>query len=407
MGGLRRIENAGDLKGKRVLVRVDFNVPMQDGAVTDATRLKAALPTIEHLRGKGAKVILLAHFGRPKGKPNPGESLKPVAAALSVLMQDEVKFAPDCVGPVAERAVAALNGGQVLLLENTRFHPGEENTPEGEKKGDERYAQALAALGDIYINDAFSAAHREHASTAVIARFLPAYAGLAMQRELDHLALSLEHPKRPVIALVGGAKVSTKIDLLQNLVRKVDRLFIGGAMANTFLHAQGKPVGASLCEKEMAGTAKAILAAAKAAGCDLMLPSDVVTAKEFKAGADSRVVSADEVSDDEMILDCGSETVDALCDAIELSHTLIWNGPLGAFEIAPFDTATMEIARFVADQVQENGLVAVAGGGDTVAALNQAGVADMMSFVSTAGGAFLEWMEGKALPGVEALRETN
>ena len=395
MTEIRRIQDA-DVQGKRVLVRVDFNVPMKDGQVTDATRLESALPTIDHLVERGAKVILMAHFGRPKGQRVDTMSLEPVCQPLADLMGVELSFVDDVAG---EDAIAAVNGmadGDVLLLQNTRFEAGEEKNEAG-------FAKALAALGDIYVNDAFSAAHRAHASTEGVTRHLPAYAGLALQREIDHLVAALESPERPVIALVGGAKVSTKIDLLQNLVKKVDTLFVGGGMANTLLHAQGIKVGASLCEKDLVDTARAILAAAEESGCKLMLPSDVVLAKEFKPNPETRLAAATDVAENEMILDCGPATVVALGQAIDKAKTLIWNGPLGAFETPPFDTATVEAARHAARAAAQGDLIAVAGGGDTVAALNQAGAADDFTFISTAGGAFLEWMEGKTLPGVAAV----
>jgi len=393
---IRRIEDA-DLAGKRVLVRVDFNVPMAEGQVSDDTRLRAALPTITHLREAGAKVILAAHFGRPKGQRNMAMSLAPVATPLADLLGHPVKFVSDCIGPDPKGAISLMKAGDVLLLENTRFHAGEEqNAPD--------FAGQLAELADVYVNDAFSAAHRAHASTEGVARLIPAYAGLSLQREIDHVTAALENPNRPVLAVVGGAKVSTKIDLLQNLVKKVDRLFVGGAMANTFLAARGHDVGASLHEADLIDTAKAILDEAGKADCALLLPSDAVVAKHFKAHADRRVAPVDEIASDEMILDCGPETVDQLADAIAASRTLVWNGPLGAFEIQPFDTATVEAARYAAKRCQDNGLTAVAGGGDTVAALNHAGVAADFTFVSTAGGAFLEWLEGKSLPGVDALK---
>ena len=395
MTEIRRIQDA-DLAGKRVLVRVDFNVPMKDGQVSDATRLVSAIPTIELLADRGAKVVLLAHFGRPKGQVVPQMSLEPVAQPLADLLGVPVDFCTETVGEEAASAVADMDEGGVLLLENTRFHAGEE-------ANDPAFARALAALGDIYVNDAFSAAHRAHASTEGVARLLPAYAGLAMQREIDHLVAALEAPERPVIALVGGAKVSTKIDLLQNLVKKVDILFVGGGMANTLLHAQGVNVGASLCEADLTDTARAIFAAAEEAGCKLMLPSDVVVAREFRPNPETRLVAVSDVSDDEMILDCGPATVVALSMAMEEAKTLIWNGPLGAFETPPFETATVAAAQQAARAVKERGLIAVAGGGDTVAALNQAGVSSDFTFISTAGGAFLEWMEGKDLPGVGVL----
>ena len=398
MTKIRRIQDA-DVAGKRVLVRVDFNVPMKDGEVSDDTRLRAALPTIEHLTEAGAKVILLAHFGRPKGQVVADMSLEPVAQPLADLLGVAVDFCTETVGEDVQSAIADMADGDVMLVENTRFHAGEE-------KNDPAFARALAELGDLYVNDAFSAAHRAHASTEGVAKLLPAFAGLAMQREIDHLVAALEAPQRPVIALVGGAKVSTKIDLLQNLVKKVDILFVGGGMANTLLFAKGVNVGASLCEKDLVDTARAILAAAEESGCKLMLPSDVVLAKEFKPNPATRLAAVSDVAADEMILDCGPATVVALTLAMESAKTLIWNGPLGAFETPPFDTATVAAAEAAARAAKAGDLVAVAGGGDTVAALNQAGVADDFNFISTAGGAFLEWMEGKALPGVAALMDT-
>ncbi|TGY89289.1 phosphoglycerate kinase [Marinicauda algicola] len=395
---IRRIEDA-EVANRRVLVRVDFNVPMREGQVADDTRLKAALPTIAFLRSKGAKVILAAHFDRPKGKRVPEMSLRPVVAPLSELLSAEVGFAGDCVGETAERAAAALKTGEVLLLENTRFHAGEE-------ENDPEFARQLAALADVYVNDAFSAAHRAHASTEGVARHLPAYAGKAMEREIDHLTAALENPNRPLLAIVGGAKVSTKIDLLKNLVSKVDRLFVGGAMANTFLAARGFDVGNSLHEADLLPTAREILDIAGQSRCEILLPVDAVVASEFKPHAGRRVAQVDDIGADEMILDCGPDTVDRLADAISAARTLVWNGPLGAFETPPFDTATVEAATYAAARVREHGLVAVAGGGDTVAALNHAGVAEDFTFVSTAGGAFLEWLEGKTLPGVAVLRES-
>lgn len=398
MTEFRRIQDA-EVAGKRVLVRVDFNVPMKDGEVSDTTRLEAALPTIDHLVERGAKVILLAHFGRPKGQRVPEMSLEPVCQPLADLMGVELGFVDDIVGDDAASAVAGMQDSDVLLLQNTRYEAGEE-------KNDPAFARALADLGDLYVNDAFSAAHRAHASTEGVAQLLPAYAGLAMQREIDHLVAALEDPERPVIALVGGAKVSTKIDLLENLVKKVDILFVGGGMANTLLFAQGVDVGTSLCEKDLVDTAKSILVSAEKSGCKLMLPSDVTLAKEFKPNPETRAALSHDVADDEMILDCGPQTVVDLTQAMDSAKTLIWNGPLGAFEIEPFDKSTVSAARAAADRVADGSLIAVAGGGDTVAALNQAGCAQEFSFISTAGGAFLEWMEGKSLPGVEALRET-
>ena len=397
MSDFKRLTDAGDVRGKRVLVRVDFNVPMSDGVITDDTRLRRALPTINWLREHGAKVILLWHFGRPKGERIAAMSLAPVAPALAKLLGVPVAFANNCIGAAAQKAVAALQDGDVLLLENTRFHGGEQTN-------DPAMAQALAGLGDMFVNDAFSAAHRAHASTVGVAHVLPSYAGLALGRELEHLQKALGKPRRPVLAVVGGAKVSTKIDLLQNLVGQMDRLCVGGGMANTFLYAQGHDVGASLCEKDLADTARAIMDAAKAASCALLLPVDLVVAKTFAAHAPHRTCGLDDVAADEMILDVGPQSVAKLDAAMDSSKTVIWNGPLGAFELPPFDAATMAAARHCAALTEAGKLVSVAGGGDTVAALEQAGVVDKFSFVSTAGGAFLEWMEGKPLPGVEALR---
>jgi len=393
---LRRLADS-DISGGRALVRVDFNVPTANGRVSDDSRLRAALPTIAFLRERGAAVVLCAHFGRPKGEPRAEMSLAPVAPVLEGLLGAPVSFCPDAVGEAAEAAAASLAPGAVLLLENTRFHPGEE-------ANDAAFAKALARLGDVYVNDAFSAAHRAHASTEGVARLLPAYAGLSMEREIDHLTAALENPERPVLAVVGGAKVSTKLELLGNLVKKVDRLFVGGAMANTFLLAQGHDIGASLVERDLVSAARDILTAAEAAGCEILLPVDVVVAREFKAHADHEVVASDAVPADAMILDVGSETVDRLADAIDAARTLVWNGPLGAFETAPFDTATVEAARYAAIRARDHGLIAVAGGGDTVAALNHAGAAADFTFVSNAGGAFLEWLEGRILPGVAVLQ---
>ncbi|MET3482168.1 MULTISPECIES: phosphoglycerate kinase [Methylobacterium] len=397
MSAFRTLDDAGSLKGKRVLMRVDLNVPMENGRVTDATRIARVAPTIREVAEQGARVILLAHFGRPKGKREPKDSLEPVVPALGAALGRTVAFAADCVGDAAAQAVAALKDGDVLLLENTRYHPGEE-------KNDAAFADALAANGDVYVNEAFSAAHRAHASTEGLAHRLPAYAGREMQAELDALTKGLESPQRPVIALVGGAKVSSKIDLLENLVAKVDMLVIGGGMANTFLHAQGKAVGKSLCEKDLAETATRILAAAEKAGCRIILPVDAVAATEFKAQAPHETVPVDSVPDASMILDAGPRSVAEINAAIDGAKTLVWNGPLGAFELAPFDAATVAAAKHAAARTKDGQLVSVAGGGDTVAALNHAGVAQDFTYVSTAGGAFLEWLEGKALPGVEALR---
>jgi phosphoglycerate kinase len=396
MARFRTLDDA-DVAGKRVLVRVDLNVPVKDGRVSDATRIERVAPTITELADKGAKVVLLAHFGRPKGKPDPEQSLKPIAAATSEVIGRPVAFASDCIGEAAAKAVGAMKDGDILLLENTRFHAGEE-------KNDPDFARALAENGNIYVNDAFSAAHRAHASTEGLAHLLPAYAGRTMQAELDALEKGLGSPKRPVVAIVGGAKVSTKIDLLQNLVTKVDALVIGGGMANTFLAAQGTDVGKSLCEHDLADTAKAIVAAAKKAGCAIVLPTDAVVARKFEAGAENETVPVGKVPGDAMILDVGPDTVQSIEHWLEKAHTLVWNGPLGAFEIAPFDRGTVAVAKFAAAQTKEGKLTSVAGGGDTVAALNQAGAADAFTYVSTAGGAFLEWMEGKELPGVEALK---
>jgi phosphoglycerate kinase len=393
----RTLDQAGDVQGKAALVRVDFNVPMQDGRVTDDTRLRAALPTIEKLRKAGAKVVLLAHFDRPKGERVPEMSLKPVVEPLSKLLGAPVGFADDCTGEPAQAAIDAMKPGDVLLLENLRYHAGEE-------KNDETFVKDLASLGDFYVNDAFSAAHRAHGSTEGIARALPAYAGESMRRELEALDKALGNPQRPVLGIVGGSKVSTKLDLLKNLVGKLDMLAIGGGMANTFLFAQGVDVGGSLCEKDLADTAREIMAEAEKKGCRLLLPIDVVVATEVAPGAASHVRGLHEVRPEEKILDAGPESVERLVEAMNNAKTLIWNGPLGVFEVPPFDKATVEAARMAAELAKSGRLTAVAGGGDTVAALNHAGVADDFTFVSTAGGAFLEWMEGKALPGVEALR---
>jgi phosphoglycerate kinase len=396
MTAFRTLDDA-DLKGKRVLVRVDLNVPMADGKVSDDTRIRAVAPTITEIADKGGKVILLAHFGRPKGKPNPEMSLEQVVPALRNVIGRPVAFAPDCIGRDAEAAVAAMKDGDVVLLENTRFHPGEE-------RNDDAFVADLARLGDVYVNDAFSAAHRAHASTEGLARKLPAYAGRAMQREIEALESALATPERPVVAVIGGAKVSSKIDVLENLTAKVDALVIGGGMANTFLLAKGIPVGKSLAEADLVDTAKRIMAAADKAGCSIVLPEDVVVAAEFKAGAASRTVDAAAVPADQMILDIGPRSVAAVNASIDKAKTLVWNGPLGAFEIPPFDKATVAVAKHAAERTKTAGLNSVAGGGETVAALHQAGVADDFGFVSTAGGAFLEWLEGKALPGVEVLR---
>ena len=384
------------LNGLRILVRADLNVPMQDGKVSDATRIERVAPTLAELASRGAKVIVLSHFGRPKGAPDAKYSLKPVADALTPFLGVDVAFAGDCIGETAAKAADAMQAGTVLVLENTRFHAGEENNDPG-------FASELAKIGNVYINDAFSCAHRAHASTEGITHFLPSYAGRAMEAELTALDAALGNPKRPVVAIVGGAKVSTKIALLGNLVKKVDALVIDGGMANTFLAAQGKKVGKSLCEPALFDTARHILANARAANCDVVLPTDVVVAAEFKAGAASKTVSADAVPDDMMILDVGADTVAHLAGRFEAARTVVWNGPLGAFEVPPFDRGTVEAARIVARLSKQGELVSVAGGGDTVAALNEAGAADDFTYVSAAGGAFLEWMEGIELPGVAAL----
>ncbi len=381
--------------GKRVLVRVDLNVPTENGRVTDATRIDRILPTVREIADKGGRVILLAHFGRPKGGPDEKNSLRPVAAALAERLGKPVAFVPHTIGENAEAAIARMDDGEVLLLENTRFHPGEE-------KNDPDFAEAVAMLGDIYVNDAFSAAHRAHASTEGVARRLPAYAGRTMQAELAALARVLERPERPVVAIVGGAKVSTKLDLLGNLVKRVDALVIGGGMANTFLAAQGRAVGKSLCEHDLLATARAVMA--EAGPCRIVLPVDVVVAPEFKAHAPSRAVGIDEVGPRDMILDIGPSSVATIKTVLDGARTLLWNGPFGAFEMQPFDAGTMAVAQYAAALTRAGKLVSVAGGGDTVSALNTAGVGDDLTYVSTAGGAFLEWLEGKVLPGVEALR---
>ena len=395
MPAFRTLDDA-DLAGKRALVRVDLNVPMENGAVSDTTRIDRILPTIRELSQKGAKVVLLAHFGRPKGRDD-NNSLKQVVPALAHALGQPVIFVEDCIGEAVAKAIAAAKNGEVLLLENTRFHAGDE-------KNDPDFVRALAANGDLYVNDAFSAAHRAHASTEGLAHVLPAYAGRTMQAELEALSAGLDNPSRPVMAIVGGAKVSTKLDLLGNLVKKVDVLVIGGGMANTFLAARGVDVGKSLCEHDLVGTAREIEAKAKEAGCEILLPVDALVAREFKAHPGHRVVPVGDVAADEMILDAGPLSVAEVVLKLATMKTVVWNGPFGAFELPPFDTATVTVARAVAEKVRAGTLVAVAGGGDTVAAMNHAGVADDLTYVSTAGGAFLEWMEGKALPGVEALR---
>jgi len=389
------IDDLGDLKGRRVLLRVDLNAPMKDGVVTDLTRLQANAVTIKALAVKGAKVIVLSHFGRPKGW-DASQSLRPVADALPVIVGLPVHFAPDCVGPVAKKAVEDLAPGGVLVLENTRFYPGEE-------KNDPEFARQLAELGEFYVNDAFSCAHRAHASTEGLAKLLPSAAGIWMKKELDALEAALGSPQHPVVAVVGGAKVSSKLDVIGNLVGKVDYLVIGGGMANTFLYADGKAIGKSLAERDMADTARAIVAKAKAAGTEIVLPVDGVVAREFKAYAPSETVSFDAVPEDAMVLDVGPQSVQRVADVFAKAKTVVWNGPFGAFELEPFDAATNAAAREVSKLTRAGKLLSVAGGGDTVAALNHAGAAEGFSFVSTAGGAFLEWLEGKELPGVKAL----
>jgi phosphoglycerate kinase len=396
MPSFRTLDQA-DVKGKRVLVRVDLNVPMEHGKVTDATRIERMAPTITEIADKGGKVILLSHFGRPKG-PDPKLSLKPVAAELSRIIGRPVAFADDCIGEKAAAAVSKMKPGDILCLENTRFHAGEE-------KNDPDFVAKLAQLGDIWVNDGFSVAHRAHASTEGLGHKLPAYAGRTMQAELEALKKALEAPEKPVIAIVGGAKVSTKLELLENLISKVDALVIGGAMANTFLHAQGIGVGKSLTEKDMADTARRVLEKANSKNCAIILPIDAIVAFQFAANSPSHAYGVDAIPADGMMLDVGGQSLDRIKGAIDDARTLVWNGPLGAFEIKPFDKATVETARYVAERTKAQKLVSVAGGGDTVAALNAAGVTERLTYVSTAGGAFLEWLEGKALPGVEILRE--
>ena len=395
--GIRTLDDVNPA-GQRVLVRVDFNVPVEDGKVSDDTRLRAALPTIHELRAKSARVVLLSHFGRPKGQRVDSMSLRFLVEPLSKLIGVPVAFAGDCIGQAALEAEEALGAGDVLLLENLRFHAGEE-------EDDPEFARELAILGDLYVDDAFSASHRAHASTEGIARILPSCAGRSMQAELEHLEKALGSPQRPVMGIVGGAKVSTKLDLLENLVGKLQRLAIGGGMANTFLFAQGHDVGGSLCEKDMANTAREILEKARVQGCEILLPTDVVVAKKLEPNAASRVVGLDEVGADDSIFDVGPESLARVLDAIAASRTLIWNGPLGVFEVPPFDKGTVAAARKAGELAKAGKLVAVGGGGDTVAALNAAGAAGDFTFVSTAGGAFLEWMEGKTLPGVAALED--
>jgi phosphoglycerate kinase len=392
----RTLDDA-DVSGKRVLLRVDLNVPTENGKVTDTTRIERVAGTITEIADKGGKVIMLAHFGRPKGGPDQANSLKPVAEAVAEVVKRQVGFAGDCIGKTAADAIAKMKNGDILLLENTRFYKGEEKNEPG-------FVEELAKLGDVYVNDAFSAAHRAHASTEGLAHKLPCCAGRAMQVELEALNVALGNPAHPVAAIVGGAKVSTKLELLGNLINKVDILIIGGGMANTFLFAEGKPVGKSLCEKDMAETARSILAAAQKAECRIVLPVDAVVAKELKAHVPAHVVDVDHVTEDEMILDIGPKSVVAIEEILGEIKTLVWNGPFGAFEKPPFEAATFAIARTVGFLTRDGKLKSIAGGGDTVAALNEAGVPGKFTYVSAAGGAFLEWMEGKALPGVEALK---
>jgi phosphoglycerate kinase len=397
MSAFKTLDDAA-VAGKRVLTRVDLNVPMEGGAVSDDTRIRAVVPTIREIADKGGRVVLLAHFGRPKDGPEAKFSLRQIVDAVAERVGRPVAFAEDCIGPKADAAVAALKDGDVLLLENTRFHKGEE-------KNDPAFTAELAKLGDLFVNDAFATAHRAHASTEGLAHVLPAFAGRCMQQEIEALEAALGKPQRPVLAVVGGAKVSSKIDLLENLVTRVDVLVIGGGMANTFLAAQGIAVGKSLCEHDLAETARRIVIKARQARCDIVLPVDAVVAREFKAGADSEIVPIDRVPEDAMILDVGPKSVALIASRIDGAKTLVWNGPLGAFEIEPFDRATVAAAKHAAGRTASAGLLTVAGGGDTVAALNHAGVAADFSYVSTAGGAFLEWLEGKPLPGVEILRK--
>lgn len=385
-----------DPAGKRVLLRCDLNVPMSEGKVTDGTRLERLVPTIDALTERGARVLIASHFGRPKGQVVGEMSLEPVARELASILNRDVAFAPDCIGDAAMEAASALRDGEILVLENLRFHTGEE-------ANDPAFVKSLADLAEVYVNDAFSVSHRAHASTEGVAHVLPSYAGRLMQAELDALRRALEAPERPVMAIVGGAKIGSKLELLGNLIGRVDHLAIGGGMANTFLFAMGVDIGKSLCEQDMADTARDILKRADGSGCEIILPSDVVIAPEFKQNAPSRTVPVDAVPDDQMILDIGMGTVNALAAKLSEIRTVVWNGPVGAFEVPPFDTGTSELARAVADASQRGGLLSVAGGGDTVAALNHAGVLDRFSYVSTAGGAFLEWLEGKELPGVAAL----
>lgn len=387
-----------DVAGKRVLVRADLNVPVEDGAVADATRIERVLPTIEALRKAGAKVVLMSHFGRPKGERSPETSLKPVAAKLTELLGADVMFLDDCIGPEVEAGIASLKDGDVVLLENLRYHAGE-------TKNDIGFAKQLAALGDIYVDDAFSCAHRAHASVEAIARLMPAYAGMAMMAEIDALSAALENPKRPVMAVVGGAKVSTKIEVLTNLAQRMDMIVVGGGMANTFLFADGIDVGKSLCEPDFADTVKEITEKAKASGCEIVLPVDVVVANSLAEDVETSVCGVDEIPADALALDQGPKSVELLIQKLEGAHTILWNGPLGAFEIAPFGAATFALATEAGARTKAGKLISVAGGGDTVRALNMAGAADNFTYISTAGGAFLEWLAGEQLPGVAVLAD--
>lgn len=387
-----------DVAGKRVLVRADLNVPVEDGAVADATRIERVLPTIEALRKAGAKVVLMSHFGRPKGERSPETSLKPVATKLAELLGADVRFLDDCIGPNVEAGIASLKDGDVVLLENLRYHAGE-------TKNDIGFAKQLAALGDIYVDDAFSCAHRAHASVEAIARLMPAYAGMAMMAEINALSAALEDPKRPVVAVVGGAKVSTKIEVLTNLAQRMDMIVVGGGMANTFLFAEGIDVGKSLCEPDFADTAKEITEKAKASGCEIVLPVDVVVANSLAEDVETSVCGVDEIPADALALDQGPKSVELLIEKLEGAHTILWNGPLGAFEIAPFGAATFALATEAGARTKAGKLISVAGGGDTVRALNMAGAADNFTYISTAGGAFLEWLAGEQLPGVAVLAD--
>ena len=387
-----------DVAGKRVLVRADLNVPVEDGAVADATRIERVLPTIEALRKAGAKVVLMSHFGRPKGERSLETSLKPVATKLAELLGADVTFLDDCIGPDVEAGIASLKDGDVVLLENLRYHAGE-------TKNDIGFAKQLAALGDIYVDDAFSCAHRAHASVEAIARLMPAYAGMAMMAEINALSAALEDPKRPVMAVVGGAKVSTKIEVLTNLAQRMDMIVVGGGMANTFLFADGIDVGKSLCEPDFVDTVKEITEKAKASGCEIVLPVDVVVAKSLAEDVDTSVCGVDEIPADALALDQGPKSVELLIEKLEGAHTILWNGPLGAFEIAPFGAATFALATEAGARTKAGKLISVAGGGDTVRALNMAGAADNFTYISTAGGAFLEWLAGEQLPGVAVLAD--